>query len=45
MEDLKAAVLKIWAHELTQEYFNKWIDSLPEHIEAVYKCNGNITKW
>ena len=45
LPELTEAVMDIWAKELTQDYFNKWIDSLPERIEAVIARKGGVTKW
>lgn len=45
LPDLKEAVLDIWNNELTSSYFNKWIDSMPERIEAVIERKGGVTKW
>lgn len=38
------AVMEIWAKELTQGYFNKWIDSMPERPKAVIARKGGVTK-
>ena len=45
LPDLKEVVLDIWNNELAFSYFNKWIDSMPERIEAVIKRKGGVTKW
>ena len=45
LPDLKAAVMEIWDKELTQTYFNKWIDSMPDRIQAVIDRKGGVTQW
>jgi transposase len=30
LKELTEAVMDIWAYELTQDYFNKWIDSMQD---------------
>lgn len=45
LPELTKAVMEIWANEMTQDYFNKWIDSIPERLEAVIARKGGVTKW
>jgi hypothetical protein len=35
LPELTEAVMDIWANELTQDYFNKWINSMKERLQAV----------
>lgn len=45
LPDLIKAVMDIWAYELTQNYFNKWIDSMPECLKAVIDRKGGVTQY
>ncbi len=35
----------IWDNELTVNYLNKWIDTLPERIQEVIARKGGVTRW
>jgi hypothetical protein len=43
--DLKVAALDIWNNELTYDVYNKWIDELPERIQAVIDRKGGATSY
>lgn len=43
LEELTKAVINIWAHELTQDYFNKWIDSMQHRLKAIIERKGGVT--
>jgi transposase len=45
LPELTEAVMDIWANELAQDYSNKWIESMPERLEAVIARKGGVTKW
>ena len=45
LEDLRSAVLDIWEHEITPEIYNKWIDELPDRLQAVIDRKGDVTKY
>ena len=45
LPQLIEAIHDIWDHELTVDYFNKWIDSMPERIQQVIDRKGGPTKW
>jgi hypothetical protein len=45
LAELTEAVMDIWANELTQDYFNKWIDSMQDRLQAVIERKGGVTKW
>ena len=40
LPQLIEAIHDIWDHELTVDYFNKWIDSMPERIQQVIDRKG-----
>jgi hypothetical protein len=45
LENLREAVIDIWEHEIGPEIYNKWIDEMPEQIQAVLDKHGNPTKY
>lgn len=42
--EVRAAVLEEWNH-ITEENIQKFVDSMPEHIQAVIAANGGHTRW
>ena len=45
LENLREAVIDIWEHEIAPEIYNKWIDEMPERIQAVLDKHGGPTKY
>jgi hypothetical protein len=42
---LKAALEEIWDDEITPSLYNKWIDEIPERLQAVLKVKGAMTRF
>ena len=45
LPQLIEAIQEIWAKELTVDYLNKWVDSMPERIKEVISRKSGVTKW
>jgi transposase len=42
---LQQEILKLWTMEITQDYFKKLTDSMPERIKLVLEHRGEMTKY
>ena len=43
--ELQESILRVWNHELGQDYVQKLIQSMPARIKAVIKARGGTTKY
>jgi transposase len=45
ISDIRDAVVDIWDNELIYNLYNKWIDEMPERIQAVIDRRSGVTRY
>ena len=45
LEDLKTKIINVWCQEITPDYCEKLVASMPDRINAVIKAKGHATKY